>query len=70
MTAKEVKSPVYELRCDQDRCNATFITPSAWAQRWASTTRAEARAAGWDVPPPRGKGSRSPRDYCPVHAHR
>jgi hypothetical protein len=50
------QSPVYGLACDRDGCDATFKPQSKFAQcgesGWAA--RSDAKAAGWQVRPPRG----------------
>lgn len=76
MSAFEAQSPVYAIRCDHkgvhgnEDCDATFVPDSDFARRDPQAVRNAAGKAGWDVPPPRGKGSRSPSDFCPEHARR
>ncbi|WP_326646641.1 hypothetical protein OG884_18600 [Streptosporangium sp. NBC_01755] len=68
MTAFEAQAPIFEVRCDVPECEATFTPDSAFSRRHARQARLAAGDAGWDVPPPRGKGSRSLHDFCPEHA--
>lgn len=68
MSAIEIQSPLFEVRCDREGCTATFRAVSPYCQHSDRSTRIAAEDAGWDVPPPRGKGSRRGTDYCPEHA--
>lgn len=68
MSAIEIQSPIFEVRCDRGGCTATYRSRSGFSQRFDSSVRLEAGAAGWDVPPPYGKGSRRRTDFCPEHA--
>jgi hypothetical protein len=70
MSNHTFQSPVYGLACDRDGCDVTFKPQSKFAQcgesGWAA--RSDAKAAGWQVRPPRGRGSRSEPDLCPAHS--
>ncbi|MFI7113992.1 hypothetical protein ACIBK9_47280 [Nonomuraea sp. NPDC050227] len=70
MTATLTQQPIYTLACDAPDCGATFEAKHDFDQGSDRATRRAARRAGWDVPPPRGKGSRSPYDFCPEHKRR
>lgn len=67
MSADLAQRPIYRLRCDRDGCTAEFRAARPYEQGQASLTRWEASEAGWDVPAPRGKGSRRGTDFCPDH---
>lgn len=68
MSAFEAQEPIYRIRCDHDGCDAEFEAVSQFGRRFGRATRNEAGQAGWDVPSPRGKGSRRDTDFCPQHA--
>lgn len=68
MSVFEIQTPVFKVYCDHDACLASFQADSPFAEMSAIGVRGEAREAGWDVPPPRGKGSRRDTDFCPAHA--
>lgn len=68
MSAYEVQQPITRLRCDRDGCSAEFEATDTFWRRESHGTRREAKKAGWDVPPPYGKGSRRGTDFCPAHA--
>ncbi len=71
MTATLTQKPIYTLACDRKpQCDATFEADNDFDRGDGTRTRHAAREAGWDVPPVRGKGSRSPHDFCPEHARR
>lgn len=70
MTVALTQEPIYTLACDAPECPATFKADSDYRAGSDRGTRWAAREAGWDVPPPRGKGSRSPYDFCPEHKRR
>ncbi|MEU8040952.1 hypothetical protein [Streptosporangium sp. NPDC049078] len=65
MTAYEAQRPIFRVRCDGDGCAAEFEPNSDWISRFADNTSRAAGHAGWDVPPPRGKGSRRGTHFCP-----
>lgn len=67
MTAVQIVSPVFVLRCDADGCIAEWESEGAWSRGNDWATRGDARDAGWQTRPPRGKGSRSAPDLCPEH---
>ncbi|MEV7011758.1 hypothetical protein [Streptosporangium sp. NPDC051022] len=70
MSTHEAQQPIYEVRCNHDGCTATFTPETGFSSRFARQARHAAKQAGWDVPPPYGKGSRSPLDFCPEHVQR
>jgi hypothetical protein len=70
MSTHEVQAPIYAIRCDHEGCPALFQAPRPLDRRFEWQTRTEAKNAGWDVPPWRGKGSRRGTDFCPDHARR
>ncbi|WP_326643024.1 hypothetical protein OG884_06155 [Streptosporangium sp. NBC_01755] len=70
MSTYEAQRPIHRVRCDVGGCGAEFEPTGDWYPRDGHLARQAAAKAGWDVPPPRGKGSRSPYDFCPDHARR
>ncbi|GAB2468257.1 hypothetical protein GCM10027187_40560 [Streptosporangium sandarakinum] len=70
MSTYEKQMPIHRVRCDATGCNAEFEARYKFDRRYPELTRQEASRAGWDVPPPRGKGSRSKEDFCPEHRRR
>ncbi|MET9339245.1 hypothetical protein [Nonomuraea sp. NPDC003804] len=67
------QKPIYRVKCDNkigQPCEATFEADNDFDRGSDRMTRQAARGAGWDVPPPRGEGSRSPFDFCPEHKRR
>ena len=68
MSAELAQRPIFRVRCDRPGCTAEFQAVQPNDQAAANGTRWEARVAGWDVPPTRGKGSRRGTDFCPDHA--
>ncbi len=68
MSTYLAQRPIYKLFCDRDDCLAEFETDDAYASQVPNALRGDARDAGWDVPPPSGKGSRRDTDFCPEHA--
>lgn len=67
MTAFEYQQPIHRVMCDHEECSAIFTPSDGFHRRDNHLARSSARKAGWDVPPVRGKGSRSQLDYCPEH---
>lgn len=65
MTAYVLVSPKFEIGCDRPGCLNVFVANRCW-DAWSA--RLDAHKEGWDIRPPRGKGSRSTFDYCPEHA--
>ena len=74
MSTYEAQKPIHRVRCDDKQdgieCGAEFEPEGDWYKQDGHSARGEARKAGWDVPPVRGKGSRSPYDFCPEHKRR
>jgi hypothetical protein len=68
MSVTEVQHPIVEVSCNGEGCTATFRSKNAFYARFTTNVRREAGEAGWDVPPPYGKGSRRGTDFCPEHA--
>lgn len=66
MSTYEAHRPVYRVRCDGDGCTAEHEPASAFSARFAHGASLAAGEAGWDVPPPRGRGSRRGTHYCPA----
>jgi hypothetical protein len=64
-----IQRPIYGIRCDRAGCGAKFIPDGQFNQSIYDGTgaRIEAEAAGWQVRPSRGPGSRSALDLCPAH---
>jgi hypothetical protein len=67
VATREIQRPIHQVQCDHAGCDAVYVPTPGFYQRNGDLARIEAREAGWDVPPPRGKGSRSPLDFCPKH---
>jgi hypothetical protein len=65
MTAYEAQRPIFRVRCDGDDCAAEFQIDDSLNSRFENSVRWAAGRAGWDVPPPRGKGSRRGTHFCP-----
>ena len=63
MTAYEAQRPIFRVRCDG--CTVEFEPDSRFHSRFADQASQAAGRAGWDVPPPRGKGSRRGTHFCP-----
>ena len=74
MSTYEAQKPIHHVRCDAkeggNECGAEFEPDGNWYTRDGHLARQAAAKAGWDVPPVRGKGSRSPYDFCPEHKRR
>jgi hypothetical protein len=59
---------IHEINCNHVGCTSFFQAPQEVDQISEVGTRKAARRAGWDVPPPYGKGSRRGTDFCTEHA--
>jgi hypothetical protein len=71
MSVTLTQRPIYTIACDhKPECEATFEAENDFDRGSENRTRHAAREAGWDVPPVRGVGSRSPYDFCPAHKRR
>jgi hypothetical protein len=70
VSTREVQAPIYAIGCDHPGCPALFQASQPDHQRFEGAARWAAGEAGWDVPPPRGKGARRGTDFCPVHSGR
>ena len=64
MTIRMISMPVHAITCAADGCNAE-IRDNTTRTDWC--IRRRAYAAGWQLRPRSGKGSRSAPDYCPEH---
>lgn len=67
MTAIEKVAPVWAIKCDDLKCFRVFVPDGRFDSRYENGARGAAKAAGWQVRPFRGKGSRSLPDLCPEH---
>lgn len=67
MSTYEAQKPIFRVRCDGDGCTAEFQIDDDFYSRFPNSTSRVAGKAGWDVPPPRGKGSRRGTHFCPEH---
>lgn len=63
MTIRSITTPVYAIQCDADECTAEIRT-EGWGEYFV---RRDAEAAGWQLRPLAGNGSRSAPDLCPRH---
>lgn len=61
---ERVQDPIYQLRCDLPDCGRAFRSRHDHLEYYA---RKDAKAAGWQVKPNYGKGSRKGLDLCPAH---
>lgn len=65
MSFRNLTVPVVAISCDRPGGCSNRFQRASWANEWG--LRQDAAAAGWQVRPARGKGSRTDPDLCPTH---
>jgi len=71
MSKRVFVAPIIGLRCDHEKCPATFYGSefANWAAAGGNLNalRGEAREKGWATTPPHGRGTRRNLDLCADH---